>query len=666
VGGEGKMNSINRPLPAQDADKVLLHAQRWRRAADALQKWSETARKCVDYFEGRQWSDADLRFLAQQKRPALTLNKIRPLVNLVLGYFLNQRTDIKFLPGFDGVGTAELAQVLSHIERQIAEMCQLGFVDAEVYLDGLLTGRGYFDTRLDFQKNDLGDVCSRAADNFAVYIDPDLDDYDLNRGSFIMRSKWVSLDEVEFFYGMGAVERLGPFLQSGGVASGMPTGIAGYQIENSPPRRFALEEDAELSSVYSDYFYDFIDTSRRNVRLLDIEHYVRVKRWFFVDLETGSSKPVPDNWDQARVDKALAWAKENGQPVVVQQRFDRRLRCTHMIGDVIVYDRWSKYDSMTLTGFFPYFRRGMTQGMVEHLLDAQDEVNKRRSARLNIVGRSANGGWAYPKGALDAQGKANLERFGSTPGFQLEYDTRNGTLPPPQQIQPAVTPVAMSQLEQEAEDDLKKISGINDSALGVIDQAVMSGAAIERRQRQTIVGLEHYVAHFKRTKELLGRKHLELIQNFYTERRVIRATGQGNTQVAMIINERTAAGIINDVTLGSYAVAVDETPMSRSFMEAQFEELLALKQMGMPIPDDFLIDASSMNRKQELKASLAAARAAQAQMGHNGGPPMDGEDGEPGNPARPQGRGPGGSRVGLDGGSLPNGPEPGAPVPMAQ
>ena len=664
MGGDAKMNAAARTLPPQDADKVLLHAQRWRRAADALQKWSETARKCVDYFEGRQWSEADLRKLQLEKRPALTLNKIRPLVNLVLGYFLNQRNDIRFLPGYDGVGTAELAAALSHIERQIAEMCQLGFVDSEVYLDGLLTGRGYFDTRVDFQRNDLGDVCSRAADNFAVYIDPDLDDYDLNRGSYIMRSKWVSLDDIEMFYGIKAVERIGPFMQSGGVSNGMPTGISGYQDEKSPMRRFALESDGDLSSVYSDYFYDFIDTSRRNVRLLDIEHYVRVKRWFFVDLETGSSKPVPDHWNQERVDKALGWARENAQPVVVQQRLDRRLRCTHMIGDVIVYDRWSKYDSMSLTGFFPYFRRGMTQGMVEHLLDAQDEVNKRRSSRLNIVGRSANGGWAYPKGSLDAQGKANLERFGSTPGFQMEYDTRGGTLPPPQQIQPGVTPVAMSQLEQEAEDDLKKISGINDSALGMIDQAVMSGKAIERRQRQTIVGLEHYVAHFRRTKELLGKKHLELIQAFYTEKRVIRATGQGNTQVAMMINERTAAGIINDVTLGTYAVAVDETPMSRSFMEAQFEELLSLKQMGMPIPDDFLIDASSMNRKEELKASLAAARKAQSMMGHNGGPAMDSEEG--GSPPQSSGPGPGGSRVGLDGGSLPSGPEPGAPVTMAQ
>ena len=62
------MNAAPRTLPAQDSDKVLLHAQRWRRAADALQKWSDTVRKCVDYFEGRQWSEADLRKLQLEIR----------------------------------------------------------------------------------------------------------------------------------------------------------------------------------------------------------------------------------------------------------------------------------------------------------------------------------------------------------------------------------------------------------------------------------------------------------------------------------------------------------------------------------------------------------------------------------------------------------------------
>lgn len=641
-----------RHLPEQNVEQIMLHAQRWRRSADAMRPWAETAKKSVDYFESRQWSAADLAKLAAQKRPALTLNKIRPLVNLVLGYFLNQRTDIRFLPGYDGTGTAEIAAVLSHIEKQIAEANQAGFVDAEVFMDGLLTGRGYYRTKMCFERNDLGEVRTGSFDNFSTYLDPDGEDYDLNKHGYVMASRMVSTEEVEFHYGSEAIDRLGPMMRAGGVASGMPTGLNAYQDEISPMRRFAMEEDSNFGLSYADYFNDFIDAARRSVRILDIEHWLRVRRWFFVDLETGSSRPVPDEWDRAKVDRALAFAQQQGEPLVVQERMTKRLRCTHMIGDVIVYDAWSPYDTMSFTPFFPYFRRGMTQGMVEHLLDSQDEVNKRRSARLNIVGRSSNGGWIYAKGALDAQQKANLERYGSTPGVHVEWDNKNGTVPAPAQIQPATTPMAMSQLEQEAEDDLKKISGINDSALGMVDQAVMSGAAIERRQRQTIMGLEHYVSNFKRSKELLGRKDLELIQKYYTERRIIRATGRGSTPVAVVINERTAAGIVNDVTLGTYGVAVDETPMSRSFLEAQFEELMNLKQMGMPIPDDFLIDASSTNRKEELKAALAVARQAQAMA-----PQPEGSE--------PKGTGPGGSRTGPDGGSMPSGPEPGAPVAPA-
>jgi hypothetical protein len=643
------LQDVRRPLPEQDSDRILLHAQRYRRAADGMRSWAETAKKCVDYLEGRQWSPADLAKLSREKRPALTLNKIRPLVNLVLGYFLNQRTDIRFLPGYDGTGTAEIAAVLSHIEKQISEMNQLGFVDAEVFMDGLTTGRGYYRTTIDFEKNDLGEVRTRGFDNFSVYLDPDGESYDVNEHSHIIGSRMVSPEEIGLHYGYAALDALGPMMRAGGVTSGMPTGLTGFIDEISPVRRFGLTEDSNPAFNYGEFFSDFIDTNRKTVRLLDIEHWLKVRRWFFVDLETGSSRPVPEDWDQRKIDRALAWAQEKGEPMVVQQRITRRLRCTHMVGDVIVLDRWAPYDTISWTPFFPYFRRGMTQGMVEPLLDSQDEVNKRRSARLNIVGRSAAGGWIYAKGALDAQQKANLEQYGSTPGVHVEWDSKNGAVPAPAQITPATTPMSMSQLEQEAEEDLKKISGINDSALGTIDQAVMSGAAIERRQRQTIMGLEHYVANFKRTKELLGRRHLELIQNYYTEERVIRATGKGSTPIAVIINQRTAAGIVNDVTLGAYGVAVDETSMSRTFLEAQFEELISLKQMGMPIPDDFIVDASSTNRKEELKQALAAARQQQAMMG-----PLPGED-------APAGTGPGGSRTGPDGGSLPSGPEPGAP-----
>ena len=658
--------AANRRLPVQDANKILLHATRFRRASDALRQWSPTAKKAVDYYEGRQWAAADLKKLQDEKRPALTLNKIRPIINLVMGYHINNRTDITFLPGFDGSGLAEIAGVLTHVEKEISARNQMPYIETEVVLDGIVTGRGYYDSRLDFSSNLLGEVKVRAQDPFSTYLDPDAMDYDLNAGSYVATSRMVSPEEVALFYGKDIATMIGPFLQAGGVSTGLPGGYAYAADEVTPNRRFSQESDREfLANHYVDYFHDWIDSARKSVRLVDMQHYVLVNRWFFTDLETGDQRAVPDSWDQQKIRKTLAWARSQGTPLVVQQRLVRRVRWTHLIGDVIAYDAWSPYDTFTITPYFPYFRRGTTQGLVEHLLDAQDEVNKRRSSRLNLLGRAAASGWMVEKGTLTPQERRNLERYGSTPGVIVEWDAKNGTRqqPKPITIDPAMAGVV--QAEKDAAQDIKEIAGVNDAALGQMDQAVISGRAIERRQRQALVGLEGFISNLHRSQELLGRKHLELIQQHYTEKRIIRTTGKGNTPVQMVINERTATGIVNDVTLGTYAVAVSETPISKTFLEAQFDELLQLKQLGMPIPDDFLIDASSVQRKEEMKIAVAQARQAQAQAALAGAP-QPGQPGgeEAGAPPTPAGPGPGGSRVGMDGGSMPSGPEPGAPPAM--
>ena len=112
----------------------------------------------------------------------------------------------------------------------------------------------------------------------------------------------------------------------------------------------------------------------------------------------------------------------------------------------------------------------------------------------------------------------------------------------------------------------------------------------------------------------------------------------------------TAEGIINDVTLGTYSVDIDETTANEQFLAAQFAELLELKGIGIPIPDDFLIDASSLVRKEELRAMVAQAREAAAAAA-----PQPGA--APGvSPPPTSGTGPGGSVVGQDGGSLPAAP----------
>ena len=645
-----------RNLPVQDWRWIVKHAERFARSQDAQSLWSPTAKRCVEYFEGKQWTAADLRKLADEGRPALTINKIRPLVNLVIGYHLNNQTEIKYMPGNDGMSSADNARVLTAVAKQIAQVNELPYIDAEVFLDGLLTGRGYYDARMDFGLNMFGTCKWEAVDPFTVYLDCDASDYDLNTGNYTIKSKWISVDEVEYFYGADAANLIKP-LTNGMSFSQFPSTLYEGHEEITPWRKFGGDTDNPLTwRLYTDQFYNWIDTARKSIRMLDIEHYVPTWRWYFVDLETGDQKPIPDDWGPERIERVMMWARQNGEPIVTQRKRCRRLRWTHMVGDVVVFDEWSPYETMTTIPFFPYFRRGKTMGMVEPLLDPQNEINVRRSARQNVIGRSSNGGWKVHKGTLDPQAKRNLEVNGGKPGLVIEWDSKAGTLPPPEQIGPGQSPVSIEQLEKEAENDLKEIAGINDSALGQIDQATISGRAIQARQQQTVIGLEGFVSNYHRTKRLAGKKQLEIVQTFYTEQRIVRVLGTNSTDpIEVIINQKTAQGVLNDVTLGNYSVAIDETSLSDSFLAGQFNELMQLKQIGFPVPDSFIIDASSIGRKEELKLELQQARQQQAAAAAQpGGQP-------PGGGAPQQGPGPGGSKVGPDGGSIPHGPEPGQP-----
>lgn len=658
-------------IPAQNWRTILKHAERYQIASDAHAPWAESGKLATDMLEDKQWTEADLRKLADEGRPALVINKIRPLFNLVLGYHLNNQTDIMYTPSNDGGGTAELAMIMSMISKQISEQNRLPYTVTDAYMDGLTTGRGYLDTRMNFDDNIFGNVKWSAVDPFSVYLDPDASDYDLNSGNFVMTTRWVSPDEIEYYYGVDAANLVRP-LMNGATFSQLPSSLYAGQEEISPWRSFGgdMEGNGGFWRQTSEMFYNWVDTYRKTILMLDIQHYVRTWAWFFVDLNTGDTSPVPETWGVPRMQRVLQTAQARGEQMILQQRNVRKVRWTHMIGDVIVYDRWSDYKKFTITPFFPYFRRGKTKGFVESLIDSQREINVRRSARQNIIGRSSNGGWSFAKGTLTAEQKANLEQNGGRPGFQLEWDPKGNTLPKPEMIQIGQAPVSVGELEKEAHDNMMEIAGINQAALGQMDGSNISGRNVLAQQKQTVIGLEGFQNNFHRTMKLAGDLQKEIIQDFYTQERVVRITGPGANPQEAVINQRVADRITNDVTSGKFDTSTSETSLSESFLAAQFSELMELKQLGLPVPDDFLVDASSVGRKDELRAALQAARQQEAQAAAAGAPPpgapanRSAHGTKPGGPP-PRGTGPGGSRIGPDGGSAPAGPEPGAP-PGAQ
>lgn len=612
------MDSEFKPLIYQQPDAVQLLADRYVRGTAAMAEWAETAKKCVDMTEGKQWDEMAIAALKLQDRKGFTWNEIGNIVRTVIGYFLDTRTDKKVLPGATGNGTDNTAEVLTHLLKILDSINEMKYVDAEVFLDGIITGRGYYDARLSFEKNDLGEVCITSNDPFSKILDPDGDQYDLNSLAFVIDDRWVNLDEVESVYGLNAAAALRPLL-SPTQASGMPTGALNWLQTAAPWRYFGGQKDAVGWRSLESYYLQAIDPARKNVRLLDCQHKITSMRRYWIDLETGRKEPVDESWTPDQIKRVLAWSKEvyarkgKESPIRMVQRPGKRVRWTTMVGDIIVYDKWSPYESYTTVGYFPWFRRGKTKGMAEDMLEPQEAINKSGSSEIDIIARSANTGWKYEEGSLSPEEELRLKKYGSRPGFNMKY--RKGHTEP-SRIEPGIPPTALRDLGQRNSDKLKVISGINDSALGQLDR-VQSGIAVQARQQQSVIAIQCYIDNMSRSKQLLGRKEIELIQNHYVEERIYRVLGDDGKQIEVTINQRDAAGeIVNDVVNGEYMLLVDETPLSQSFKAAQLEEAMSYVQQGIipvtPETRGLLIDMTSMPNKQLMKAAIAKSDAAAA------------------------------------------------------
>jgi len=606
-------------LPLQNPSKILVLAERWQRSAWAQQRWAERGKQATDFFEGRQWTEKQIAEMRRQKRPALKFNIIAPLVRLVIGYHRSNKTDITFLPDQDARSSEQVAEALTRIEKVIGEGSHMDYVDTEVFLDGLLTGRGYYDSRLDFETNDLGEAKTFACDPFSVYLDPDADSYDLNENhSYVMQTKFVSLDEIDAWFGRTARDLLQPFIL--GQTPLAPISSLIIEDEISPVRTFGERQD--IDADFWDSFYslvgDFVDTRRRTIRLIDAQYKVVEPKKVMIDLETGDRKVLPDEWGNEHIKKIMLYAETVGEHIMVQNRSVERVQWTCFAGDIILYDQPSMYDTYSLTPYFPYFRRGMTRGMVEDLIDPQLEKNKRRSARIEHVSKTANGGWIYPDDAFDPVQERKLQQYGSAPGVNIKY--KANAKKPPEQIQPNAPSVAHEKLEIEADQDMKEIAGVNEAALGQ-EMNVQSGRAIQAKQRQAVLGVQLYMDNLKRSKILLGKKHLEIVQAHYNEPRLYKIMGEDGHFVQFMINQaqqHPQTGVVqiaNDIRVGKYKVVIDDTPISDTFLNAQFNEMLMiLEKMGpaigqqLPMFADLILDASSMPRKDEWIERLKAAQ----------------------------------------------------------
>jgi hypothetical protein len=544
----------------------------WHYADTARRDEFTRMREGFAFYVGEQWDAADLQKLALEKRPALTINLILPIINLLAGIQRQGRQDISVVARKGGL--KQLASAFTQILRHCLDMTDADYETADCFLDGIIGNKGWLNLSVNFTEDPVyGDLSVRKVSPFEMREDPDAREYDLNQsGKFVIRDIWM--------------DKQGLLLNFPDKTEDLVEG--------------GLELDPKSEDVVG-------DAERGNLRwrVRECWHKTYEKRILLINTAAATLKTIrPESLELAKSLCAAAKGKWTLKDWVVPV-----LNKTVTAGNLVLEDIIDPYHgviSFPYYRFCPYWVDGFVMGVVQNLIGPQQEVNKRRSQALHNLNQTANSGFKVKK-ALNNYDR-HLAKYGSTPGIVLDESKAGGKI---ERIEPAPLSEGHLTASQLSADDMKEISGANFDLLGqLIEGHNESGKAIELRQSQGMKVVEVVFDNFARTQKLLASGIVDMIR--YTD-------VYSNEEIRAILAEReenVELSLLKDRKLGRYGISIASSSSSPTARYSKFMSIMEIAQMYPDqIGPEVLVENSNIPNKesilQQIKPPLETAETGQ-------------------------------------------------------
>jgi hypothetical protein len=275
-------------------------------------------------------------------------------------------------------------------------------------------------------------------------------------------------------------------------------------------------------------------------------------------------------------------------------------------------------------------------GEIQQLERLQDFINKRRGQTQDILRICGN-----PPLVADSNSGINPKAMTTRPGTIIYKNpgTQVNWLTPPQ------LPNALFEVQALDKQDFDAVSGIYDVTQGRKPKGIEAASAINELQDAAQTRLRLKVRNLEGSLRKLGQLMVSLVQQYYTEERVIRLVGGNPNQPDFrIVNQEIIDNMgnsvrINDVTVGRYDIEIgvgSTMPINKSRL---FQEVTQLYQLQI-VSGKTVLENSSLSPSAQAKA-LQDMQAQQQQMMQQqgmGAPPAGGS--QQGAPNQPQGEDP--------------------------
>ena len=568
-------------MATTSSKEVLQEAkERFKLCSEWLSDIHKTQRADITFYRGCQWTEQDLKERADDRRPALVINKLPATCQQVVNSIRRNRLGLKVRP-VDSITDVDTAEVINGLVRNIMASNDVKSAMDTALEYAVISGLGYFRILTDWcnpESMDQDILIERIADPLKVYFPiPLIKKADWSDAPYAFYRTSMSKDQFKVKYGEKAADE-----------------IANWDAQGATDLDWTLEDTVWLAEYYN------VEETAKTLYLLDDGTTTLTKPEDTIVLdELGMAHPGPSVVKtRETVIKKVKWYLMSENTILEEKDWPSQYI------PIIPVTGWELIDDGK-----KYF-----MSLITHSKDPQKLYNYYRSMEAEIVSMAPKAPWLVAAGQIE-----NFEsqwRFINKKALSyVEYNpltTQGGVaVPPPQRIDPAQVPMAAVNAMKEASDEIKATSGIYDASMGAQSNET-SGKAILARQRQGDNSTWHYQDSLVRAINLMGKILIELIPKIYDVPRTIRTLGEDQTDKVILVNqmhfdEDRGENRLYDITVGRYDVITDVGP---SYESKRMEVAENLTNIVQSIPalgqyaGDLLVRALDFPQASELADRL--------------------------------------------------------------
>jgi hypothetical protein len=453
------------------------------------------------FYEGPgQWTDEQRTKLTSQQRACLVINKIKPQMNTLFSYQLEQRSDWKFYPQEEG--DARIAELASIVVKNISYQCRYNNEETRAFKDAAIVGRGILGSSFDTSRSVRGDIIVDRRKWDETFFGPH-EREDATDAQVACNVKWYSKDKVKALWPDKA-----PDIQGDWDALQISTKGANFSDDEykHPGKNINLS-------------FDLVNISKKELKVVECWR----KEWKMQQVGVQSQDEYTlniSNWDSDDIEaiNTIPGCK------VIKQRMCQA-RKTVIAGTTLLEDQ-SPADIPPIDGRCDYFplvpiycykdESGGFSSIVDVAKDPQREVNKRHSQTVDIINQMASYGYWYDSSTFeDTTDEKKFRETGMRAGFMQKLAQLERK---PIKEEGVKFPGELVQMIQFEDTAIQQTMNVVAQPYGANE----SGAMLLQKQRMKMAGNEFLFENLRQARFLIAKMILAYVQKHYSPQRIYR------------------------------------------------------------------------------------------------------------------------------------------------